>query len=164
MKRYILKTVLFGFLSLICFGCFEAPDRTFKGPEEFQFNNHTLGRIASTIPGIDQQSLIAKRVRQGVVAEDAIEIQLIGTQKAANLNVAYTIDPASTAVQGVHYSLQSPNSVVLQANTSSSFLRYNVLNGIPQGGGPVTIIFNLVGTDEIKGSENFKRFTITIVR
>ncbi|SIS91337.1 hypothetical protein [Belliella pelovolcani] len=164
MKKYIVKTVLFGFISLLCFACFEAPDRTFQGPEEFQFNNQTLGRIASTIPGIDQQSLTAKRVRQGVVTQDEVEIQLIGRQKSTDLNVAYTVDPASTAVQGVHYTLQSPNSVVLGANTSSAFLRYNVLEGIPVGGSPVTLILNLVGTDEIPGSENYKRFTITIWR
>jgi hypothetical protein len=164
MKKYLKNSLLFIFTAGLLVSCFEAEDKSFKGPEEFQFNNQSLGRIASTIPGITAQSLVAKTVNQATVRLDSVEVQLIGVQKSAALEVNYKIDPASTAVAGTHYSLVSPNSVTLAPNKSSTYIKYNVLQGIPAGGTPVRFILELDGAPGIPGSANFRRFTVTITR
>jgi hypothetical protein len=164
MKKHIINSLIFIFSAVLLVSCFEAEDKSFNGPEEFQFNNQSLGRIATTIPGVTAQSLVAKTVNQATVRLDSVEVQLIGVQKASALEVSYNVDPTSTAVAGTHYTLVSPNSVTLPANKSSVFVKYNVLTGIPTGGAPVRLILNLDGAPGIPGSTNYKKFTITITR
>jgi hypothetical protein len=164
MKKYLLKTFMFILSAGLLVSCFEAEDKSFKGPEEFQFNNQSLGRIANTITGITAQTLVAKTVNQATVRLDSVEVQLIGVQKSAAIEINYSVDATSTAVAGTHYTLVSPNSVTLAPNKSSTYIKYNVLTGIPSGGAPVKFILNLDGTPEIPGSANYKRFTVTITR
>jgi len=164
MKKHIINTFLLILSLFALVACFEAEDKTFKGPEEFQFNNQSLGRIASTIPGITAQTLFAKTVNQATVRTDSVEVQLIGVQKNTAIEVKYNVDAASTAVAGTHYTLPSPNTITLKANTSSTYVKYNVLTGIPAGGTPVRLILNLEGAPGIIPSPNFSKFTVTITR
>jgi hypothetical protein len=165
MKKYFINSIALIVSSLLLVSCFEAEDKSFNGPEEFQFNNQSLGRIATTIPGITAQTLIAKSVNQATVRVDSVEVQLIGVQKNTALEVVYSVDPTSTAVAGKHYSLVSPDKVTLAPNTSSTYVKYNIISGgIPTGGTPVRFILNLEGAPGIPGGENFKKFTVTITR
>lgn len=144
--------------------CFEAEDKSYSGPDVVQFNNQHLGRITSTIPGITSQTLLSKSVRQGTVTMDSVEVQLIGRQKDVPNAINYSVAPASTAVEGVHYSLVTPNQLTLPANTSSVYLKYQVLSGLTTAGTTARLIFNLEGNDVIAPAENYKTFTVTIVR
>jgi hypothetical protein len=164
MKKHIINTFIFVLSLFTLVSCFEAEDKSFKGPEEFQFNNQSLGRIATTIPGVTAQTLFAKTVNQATVRRDSVEVQLIGVQKSAAIEVKYNVDATSTAIAGTHYTLASPNTVTLQPNTSSTYLKYNVLTGIPAGGAAVRLILNLEGAPGIIPSPNLSRFTITITR
>ena len=165
MKKYFINSFAILVSSLMLVSCFEAEDKSFNGPEEFQFNNQSLGRIASTIPGVTAQSLISKTVNQATVRVDSVEVQLIGVQKSTALEVSYNVDATSTAVAGTHYTLVSPGKVTLAPNTSSTYVKYNVIaGGIPAGGSPVRLILNLEGAPGIPAGENHKRFTVTITR
>lgn len=124
--------------------------QTYKGPTVVEFS-----------PAIKSRS-------QGTVAApgyDSVKVQLVGPQRAADLELAYTIDPTSTAVAGTHYNIPNSGKLVLPAHSSFGYIRVNLVPGsIPnnQAANQKKLIFNLVGSQDVPASVNYKTYTLTI--
>lgn len=90
-----------------------------------------------------------------------INVQLIGEQRDADLPLTVTVvDDETTAIEGDHYNLPS-NSVTIPADSSTALFSIDVL-GSNVTGGPVVLVLELQGTDEVRAAPNLSRHTLTI--
>lgn len=90
-------------------------------------------------------------------------INLLGEQLPQNQNLVFRVIPEeSTAVEGEHYSLPNGNTILLPANESFGYLEVEVLD-FPEGGsGTVLVVFELVGNETVRPSENYKQIGVRI--
>lgn len=90
-----------------------------------------------------------------------INVQLIGEQRASDLPLSVTIvGESTTAVEGTHFSLPS-TSVTIEANSSTAPFTINY-TGSNVTSGPVVLVLELQGTDEVRAAPNLRRHTLTI--
>ncbi|HEY8387662.1 MAG TPA: hypothetical protein VIK74_03615, partial [Parasegetibacter sp.] len=90
------------------------------------------------------------------------QVNLIGGQKPTAQTLRYKIVPEeSTAQEGYHFSLADNGTFEIPANSSFGYVTINILDFPPQTGTAV-LVLDLVGNDEIKVSENYKRIGISI--
>ncbi|WP_161554473.1 DUF4843 domain-containing protein [Sinomicrobium soli] len=94
--------------------------------------------------------------------EHTFQVNLIGKQLDADQTLQYRVVPEeTTAVEGMHYALPDNGSFVFEANNSTARLGIDILD-FPAGSGVVTVVLELVGNDQVKVSENYKRLGISI--
>lgn len=92
----------------------------------------------------------------------SVEIQLIGEQRSAPLNVAFSVDGSSTAQAGVHYNLVSSSPVTLPANSSTVDVQIELIPGSLESGQTGLLILNLEGAEGVDASENLSQARIFI--
>lgn len=149
MKNILKYTFVIGLISLMFTAC-KKEYQTYKGPSVVEFS-----------PAIKSRS-------QGTVAApgyDSVKVQLVGPQRPANLELSYTIDPKSTAVEGNHYTIPNLGKLIIPANSSFGYIRVNLVPGsIPNNltASQKKLIFNLVGNTEVPASVNYQTYTLTV--
>ncbi len=142
IKYLFLITVITGFSA-----CFPDNDKKFDGPTVLEFKP-----ILRTV-----------KVTAAAGSANAL-IQLVGIQQNAAITVPYTIDPASTAVSGQHYTISNPGSVSIAANSSSAIIPITITPGSVTAAAGVKLIINLgEASGGIKPNPNFNKYTLTIV-
>jgi hypothetical protein len=104
-----------------------------------------------------------------LLKRDSILVQLVGAQRAEPISIGYVIDAAqSTAVENINYRiLDTKGTVTIPANSSSAYLKFEILEGIPATVSATQnypLVFTLVGNDQLKPSANYKTFTVNIRR
>lgn len=105
---------------------------------------------------------------QGTTAapgSDNVKVQLVGAQRAADLELNYVVDPSSTAVEGVHYSIPNKGKVIVPANSNIGYIKVNLIPGsIPSNttANQKKLVLSLTGNAEVKASANYKTYTLTI--
>ena len=92
------------------------------------------------------------------VKPDSILVQLVGKQRSIGTSVTYSINASSTAVAGTDYTVVTPSPVMIDANKSSVWIKFN-LNKVTA---PKTLIVNLTGGYLVVPSENYKTFTYSL--
>lgn len=92
----------------------------------------------------------------------SVQIQLIGAQRTAPLNVAFSADGASTAQAGVHYNLVSSSPISLPANSSTVNVQIELISGSLNPGQTGLLILNLQGGEGVDASENLDQARIFI--
>lgn len=117
------KIIIYGILSLALISCFEDSgldiilDKTYVEIDE-----------ATTVSGL-AITKIYTRTLNGVGVKDSLRVNLVGPQRDAAVTVSFSIDAASTAVAGTHYSLTTTDgSVTIPANSSFGYIKFLVLD------------------------------------
>lgn len=151
---------IFMFVGLLAFvsACFDDPgtDLLLDGAAVIEINE------ATTATGLDV-SKSYNRVTDGLKIKDSIRVNLVGPQRSTPVNVTFTIDPASTAVAGTHYSLITTNSVTIPANASFGYIYFEVIDDSILPGETWKLKFNLTGNDaNATISSKYGVFTRTI--
>ncbi|NID11144.1 hypothetical protein [Fibrivirga algicola] len=158
--------LLFIGLALSLTGCFESPSWIYEGAPVVEFKNPRAGFATQPTNNV-ANTIRARTVRQGV-GRDSILVQLVGPQRSTPTTVGYTIAATSTAVEGVNYSIVgTKGSVVIPANSSSTYIVTQFLAGIPAAAPAtqtVSLAMTLTGSDGTLPSENYKTFTFTILK
>lgn len=93
-----------------------------------------------------------------------VAVQLIAEQRSQDLNVDYSIDSESTAIEGVHYEIATPSPVTIEAGTSAVNIEIDYIEDSVSPGDEVTLIINLDGTDsDVEPAAKLSR-SITYIR
>lgn len=142
-----ILAVIFASVSVLNCGLLEQEDRTLN---ELQLGFADFSDVA-TEPASGGASISRQET-----------VQLIGAQRSSALNISYTIDESSTAEEGVHYTVTSSNPLVLDANTSSVELNFDLLDSPLSDGESATLIINLEDSEGIIAAPNFRTYTLTI--
>jgi hypothetical protein len=130
--------------------CFDEKNPTYEGPAVIEFSNFTYAGLV-------------KEVSQAQ-GDESLIVQLVTPQQDQALTLNYEIDAASTAVEGIHYTLASKGSFVIPAHESFGSIAVGLLPGIDAANTTErrTIIFVLTGNPSVKVNENYKKLTLTI--
>ncbi|MBD3616389.1 MAG: DUF4843 domain-containing protein [Gracilimonas sp.] len=144
MKLKILIALLIPLLFVSCDDLFDKGDveKTYDGPAQLEF----------------------KTLQQEVDQADGsfdVTIQLIGEQRDADLNVSFTVDGSSTAVEGTHYTLNG-TSATIAAGTSSASITIDLIDGAQAAGEEETLILNLQDSGDVTAAPNLDQATIFI--
>ena len=86
-----------------------------------------------------------------------INVQLIGEQRDADLNLTVSVSDESSAEEGTHYTLPT-NSVTIPAESSTATFTVNYTGT----GSAVELILELNGTEEVRAAPNLRTHTLTI--
>ncbi len=144
--------------------CFENPSWVYEGAPVVEIKNDRAGFATQPTNNV-ANTIRARTVRQGI-SRDSILVQLVGPQQPNPTEVNYTIAPTSTAIEGTNFSVVgTKGQVVIPANSSFGYLKFQFLPGIPASATPtqtVTLAITLTGNSTVLPSENYKTFTYTI--
>ncbi len=95
-----------------------------------------------------------------------IAVQLIGAQKESDLSVRFGVDAENTtAVEGVHYTIETLSPVTLAANSSSADVTINVLGNSLEAGESAILVLVLQGAPEqgVEAAEELRTHNLIIV-
>lgn len=135
---------LVGCLALTLSACFPDNVTVYEGPLQVEFRP-----TSATLNLANSESYSAI-------------VQLIGPHQNRPISIDFVVDDASTAVEGVHYTI---GSTTAQIPANSSFAEI-VINAIPGGfeGGSRTVVVTLLGStqDEVVPAVNYRTLTLQI--
>ncbi len=156
-----MKRILFAMLTgVILAGCLmPEEDKAFHGASVVEFKNHR-----TTGTGFMANNTFNSRTVTQAVVRDSVLVQLVGPHRGTAIEASWEIDAASTAVEGVNYTITSTKGTVrIEPNASFGWIKFDVLGGgIPAGGAQRTIVFRLNGSNEVPASENYRTFNYNI--
>ena len=141
MKKLLISAIAFGALTAVV-SCEKEKIVTYDGPDAVEFYP------------------VSKTVYTPTFAyPDSAKIQFVAKQRTSDAKVTYAVDTATTAVAATDYQITgTAGETAVPANNSFAYIKYNLL--------PVTaskkLVFTLTGGDNIKASENYKKYTLTI--
>lgn len=167
MKNKFIYFLTAGILTLSLSSCFENPTWTYDLAPVVEFKNQRAG--FATQPTNNVSNGVAQRTIRQLLKRDSILVQLVGAQRSEPTSVGYIIDATkSTAVENINYRiLETKGTVTIPANSSSAYLKFEILEGIPTTVAATQnypLVLTLVGNDQLKPSENYKTFTLNIRR
>ncbi len=145
MKKYNkLSCLIIATVTVLIFtGCVKDLTKTvYNGADLVEFANPISKSVTTT----------------AAVKPDSILVQLVGKQRSIGTSVTYSINASSTAVAGTDYTVVTPSPVMIDANKSSVWIKFN-LNKVTA---PKTLIVNLTGGYLVVPSENYKTFTYSL--
>lgn len=91
------------------------------------------------------------------------QVNLIGGLLETDQTVSYRIvAEETTAIEGVHYNIPNDGNFVIPANSVTAYLPLEILD-FPAETGTHTLVVELIGNDQIKVSENYKRLGVSIL-
>ncbi len=150
MNKHYIKIILVALVAVFAFGCDdEFNDKSYKGPILVEFARAEDGSSGVYLGD------------GGQVVQDAIVAQLIGPHQNANITMQFEVDPASTAIAGVHYNLITSGQMVIPSGSSVGEIQFEVLTENFDVGERFSLIFNITGGD-VAVSENQKSVTHTM--
>lgn len=159
LKRYCLKhtwIALFPAVFLLS-GCF----KDFR--DEFLFTDFMIefddATWNSAAPGLTYPILGPFDKGSGV---HTFQVNLIGGLRETDQTLHYrVVEEETSAVEGVHFRLHDGGSFVLAANSTTGIVSVEILD-FPAESGTATIVLELVGNDEVKVSENYKKLGLSV--
>lgn len=158
--RYIKHIILALAMPMLFGSCMKETD------EDFYFTNalaeFDLATNTANAPGRTYPLLAARTRGSGMIS---YRINLLGAQLSTDQTIAIRVDAEnSTAVEGVHYRLPNGLNAALPANSSFANLDVEVLNfpAQPTGAANAVVVFEIVGNDVVKPSENHKSIGVQV--
>lgn len=152
MKK-ILKYILSACIVFVATSCYDDPGtEIIFGGLEIEINEATLagGVIASKA---------YVRANDGIAKRDSIRINLTGAHQSSSISVGFSLDAANTAIAGVHYNMLSTSPVEIPANSSFTYIYFEVLADNIEQGENWSLKFNLNSTTAGVLSPNYSSFT-----
>lgn len=152
MKK-ILNYILSAAIIFLAASCYDDPgtDIIFDGLE-IEINEATLAGGVSA-----NKSYI--RANDGVAKRDSIRINLTGAHQSSPISVGFDLDASNTAIAGVHFNMISTSPVQIPANSSFTYIYFEVLADNIEQGENWTLKFNLTSTTAGELSANYSSFT-----
>jgi len=105
------------------------------------------------------------------IYQDSVLVQLVGSQRSADLNVDFIKDTnpagATQAVEGVHFDFvrNASGKLVVKANRSSGYIYINVYDALGAADPDrLTLRLTLQPSEGVQPSENYKTFTYNIIK
>lgn len=164
MFKLLSYFVGLGGLMLSLASCYKNPSLIYEGATLVEFKNPRAGFATQPTSNVSN-GIRARTIRQGI-GRDSVLVQLVGPQRSTPTTVGYLIAGTTTAVDGTNYSVVgTKGSVTIPANSSSAYVVFQFLNGIPAAAPAtqtVNLAMTLTGSDNTPPSENYKTFTYTI--
>lgn len=144
-----IKLVALAAMTLLLQSCFEDDaDKIFRA-SLIEFDETSFAQNPTTF---------SEELREDSRKASA-KVNLVGAQREVDLVLNFSIDPASTAVEGINYTFDA-TTFTIPANSSVGYITVNVVDSpMNETSDPVTLILVLEGNEEITASENYKRFT-----
>lgn len=156
--KYTIIVLIFlstGFLS----ACMKDVD------EDFYFRDalveFDIATTTSNAPGRSYPMLAALAPNAGL---QTYRINLLGEHLPSDQSLTIRVlSDVSTAVEGEHYNLPNGNTTVLSAGSSFAELQVEILDFPTEDDGEnVAVVFEIVGNDVVKPSENHKAIGVQI--
>jgi len=156
MINSLRNIFLLGMMSLLS-GCF----KDFK--EEYLFTDFMVEFDAATwesrAPGKPYPILGPLAKGSGI---HTYQVNLIGRPKDTDQEVRYrVVAEETTAIEGVHFRLADAGTFTIGANQTTGSVAIEVLD-FPSAPGADTVVLELVGSDVVRVSENYKQLGLTI--
>lgn len=90
------------------------------------------------------------------------KVNLLGAQKPADQTVQYRVVPEeSTAQAGLHFNLADGGNFTIPANSNTGEVAIDVLD-FPPASGTVVVVLELVASEDVKVSANYRRIGVSI--
>ncbi|SKB94617.1 hypothetical protein SAMN05660226_03948 [Parapedobacter luteus] len=168
MKKISIYFCFVFLASVACVACMDEREIIYAGPTVVEFKNHLLGRNTTYTPvGVfpsgtgTAQTLTSRYISVDNRGTDSILVQLVGPQLSRDIDIEYTIDESSTAIEGTHYDFVNAGTrtIVLPAGTSSTYILINPTPGSLDAGETRSLTLRLLGHNEVGVSENYSTFT-----
>ncbi len=150
MKIKIYRYIAILFVLVLVLSCEEdINDKSYKGPDLVEFQKSVNGSSGVYVGD------------GGAIVPDVIVAQIVGRQQNATINMNFEIDPASTAIAGVHYNLITNGQFTIPSGSYFGEIEFEVLTENFDVGEQFELIINITGGD-LSVSENFKSITHTM--
>ena len=165
MKRLLLYGLAFASICTIFTSCMPKDELVYAGPDVVEFKNNLLSRVAARQPaGVTLNAVLSRTASVNTRGTDTIYVNLIGPQKSTATDINFSIGAGSTAIAGTHFNFRSTNAtkVTIPANSSTGFLLVDMVPGSITGSATFPLVLTLTGNGDIKPSENYKTFTLTL--
>ncbi|WP_200980200.1 DUF4843 domain-containing protein [Echinicola sp. 20G] len=150
MKRYKFIYAFVALASLLTTACFDDPglETTWNGSEiEFNASNLPTGLTENFVRISDDQTDMAE-----------IQVNLVGTALNNDVTVNVEVDPSSTAIAGVHYSLPSQSMTIPAGEVVGTF-NVEVLTGNISPDEEPDLVLNITDASGVKVSANYSSMT-----
>mgnify|MGYP001806406996 CR=1 FL=1 len=152
MKK-ILKYLFSAGIIFLAASCYDDPGT------EIIFDGLEIEINEATLAGGVIASKAYVRANDGIAKRDSIRINLAGAHQNSAVSVGFSLDASNTAVAGVHYNLLSTSPVEIPANSSFTYIYFEVLADNIEQGENWTLKFNLTSTTAGELSANYSSFT-----
>lgn len=165
MKKLLLYGLTVFCLSICLSSCMPEDDLVYTGPNVIEFKNHLQGRVTASLPvGVVSNGALTRSVQVNSRVTDTIFVQLVGPQSSAASILPFTVNSASTAIEGTHFNFNaaSPKTVTIPASSSVGYILVDMIPNSITGTATFPLILDLVGTEQIQPSANYKTFTLTL--
>ena len=157
MKRYSLTTLLSIVLIVILGSC----EKSFK--EKFLFTNFMIEFDDATweTPAAGKTYPILGPYSKGSGIY-TFKVNLLGEQRNSATTAHYrVVEEESTAQEGVHFALADNGEFTIDANSSNGEITIEILD-FASASGTLTAVLELVESDDVEVSNNYKRIGISI--
>lgn len=157
MKKYSLITAI----SILIIALLSSCEKDFK--EKFLFTNFMLEFDDATweSPAAGKSYPVIGPYSKGSGIHK-FKVNLLGAQRGSATTAHYRIvEEESSALEGVHFTLVDNEAFTIDANSSNGEITIEILDFTPSTG-TVTAVFELVESEEVEVSENYKRIGISI--
>ncbi|MEO1055034.1 MAG: hypothetical protein AAFX87_30650 [Bacteroidota bacterium] len=140
IRTYSLASLIC-IIAMITMSC-EEQDNSYSGPPVVEFQRSITGVTAQYSSGV------------GTVIDTAI-VQLVGPHQTSDMNLTFSVENSSSAVEGTHFNLLSPGTFVIEQGSSFGYIRFEVLTDNVTSGENFQLDLTLTGGD-LDVSENYK--------
>ncbi len=170
MKKFGIYFLVLSFLSALVSGCIKNDEVLFSGAlVEMDAATWNANSVGVTYPILTRQPAAGRASSSSFASDSTItrrsgtirlRVNLIGAQKASATEVNYTVDPASTAVAGTHFTAL-PGKVSIPPNSSFGFIDIMILNPGPTTG-TKDLIITLTGGTGVSVNTNYSTVGLRI--
>lgn len=159
-------------------GCIKQIDKTFTGPTVIEFDASVLNsntspysyHVAVRTPpfGIPTTTANSTAITRALATPVRLRVNLVGRQRRTAETLTYRVvtdgitpnSPNLLAVQGTHFT--TSGTFTIPADSSFGVVEVNIVNPGSASTNPREVHLELIGNDNIKPSENYKRVGIRI--
>lgn len=179
MKRFSLY-ILLGLIVLVTdSSCIKQIDKTFQGSSVIEFDATVLNsattpytyHVAARTPpyGIPTTTANSTAIIRTMTTPVKLRVNLVGPQRSTEELLTYKVvtdvtpaAPNMLAVQGTHFT--TGTTFTVPANTNFGEITINMLNPGTSSTSPREVHLELIGNENVKPSQNYKRVGIRIAQ
>ncbi len=159
--------------------CIKQIDKKFQGNSVVELDATVLNsattpytyHVATRTPpyGVPTTTANSTPITRTMTTPVKLRVNMVGPQRSADEVLSYRVlsdvtppSPNMLAVSGTHYT--TGNTFTIPANSSFGEITINILNPGASSSSPREVHIELIGSDNIKPSENYKKVGIRIAQ
>jgi len=177
MFQYVFGSL---FLVMLHSSCIKEDVKSFTGKTVIEFDATVLNsattpytyHVATRTPpfGIPTTTANSVAINRSLTTPVRLRVNLVGAQRSNDEVLSFRVltdvtpvSPNMLAVSGTHYTITG-NTFTIPANSSFGEIVINIVNPGVSSTNPREVHLELIGNDNIKPSENYKRVGIRIAQ